>query len=250
MSEQNNNTLQVRLLLNHIISTFNVKLGMLWIADTGSFYIATKNGNHNAFSPGTLSHYLSGYYYRFVNVSHNKNPILVENLYETPNHPQNLLKLAKVENIKSLLISPILLNNYVKGTVILGSDDLNILINLNYELFKLLTNLAPYLNENNHSNSDIRILDQTADSLGLIVGESQQMQEIYKTILKISQSDANVFIYGESGTGKELIARTIHFQSRRKNQAFIPVDCVALPESLLESELFGYEKGAFTGANN
>jgi len=76
------------------------------------------------------------------------------------------------------------------------------------------------------------------------------MQEIYKTIIKIAPSDSNVFIYGESGTGKELIARMIHSQSRRKTQAFISVDCVALPESLLESELFGYERGAFTGANS
>ena len=251
MNDQNNNkTIPIRLLLNHIISTFNAKLGMLWIAETGSFYISTKNGGHSTVNTDTLVHFLSGYYYRFMQAGHSKTPLLVENLYDMPNHPENLIKLAKVENITSLVISPILLNNYVKGTIILGFDNVNIFINVNYDLLKLLTNLASYLNENNHTSYDIKILDQTANSFNLIVGKNQQMQEIYKTILKISQSDTNVFIYGESGTGKELVARTIHFQSVRKNHPFIPVDCVALPGSLLESELFGHEKGAFTGASN
>ena len=81
-----------------------------------------------------------------------------------------------------------------------------------------------------------------------IVGNSPVMQMIFQKILRLAQSDANIMIYGESGTGKELIARSLHRHSRRKDKAFIPVDCGALPETLLESELFGYEKGAFTGA--
>jgi len=83
-----------------------------------------------------------------------------------------------------------------------------------------------------------------------IVGESPVMQQVFKKLSKICKSDANVIIYGESGTGKELFARTIHTHSTRSSEAFIPVDCVALPETLLESELFGYEKGAFTGAES
>ncbi len=82
-----------------------------------------------------------------------------------------------------------------------------------------------------------------------IVGESQAIEEVHQKLRRISQSEANVLIYGESGTGKELFARSIHAHSNRRANAFIPVDCVALPESLLESELFGYEKGAFTGAD-
>lgn len=83
-----------------------------------------------------------------------------------------------------------------------------------------------------------------------IIGKSDAMQKIFEKVVKLSKSDANVIVYGESGTGKELIARSIHANSLRCTNAFIPVDCVALPENLLESELFGYEKGAFTGAES
>ncbi len=80
------------------------------------------------------------------------------------------------------------------------------------------------------------------------IAESPKMKEILALIPRIAQSDANVLILGESGTGKELIARMIHGTSPRKNRAFIPISCAALPETLIESELFGYERGAFSGA--
>lgn len=82
-----------------------------------------------------------------------------------------------------------------------------------------------------------------------IVGKSNEMREVIDIINRVSTTDANILITGESGTGKEMVARVIHSRSRRSTKPFIPVDCVALPENLLESELFGYEKGAFTGAN-
>lgn len=81
-----------------------------------------------------------------------------------------------------------------------------------------------------------------------IVSNSQCMTTLLKRILKIAKTDTNVFIYGETGTGKELIARAIHSNSHRKHKPFIPLDCVALPATLLESEIFGFEKGSFTGA--
>lgn len=81
-----------------------------------------------------------------------------------------------------------------------------------------------------------------------IVGESLAMLKIYKTIGRVAEKDLTVLITGESGTGKELVARAIHFNSRRRDEMFVPVNIAALPKELLESELFGYEKGAFTGA--
>lgn len=81
-----------------------------------------------------------------------------------------------------------------------------------------------------------------------IIGESKAMQSVFALLDKVSRTDSTVLILGESGTGKELIASTIHFQSSRKDKPIIRVNCAALPENLIESELFGYEKGAFTGA--
>jgi two-component system NtrC family response regulator len=83
---------------------------------------------------------------------------------------------------------------------------------------------------------------------GKIIGKSKPMQEIYEMISKVARSKASVMITGPSGTGKELIAKAIHYGSARKDRPFISVNCGALTETLLESELFGHEKGAFTGA--
>ncbi len=90
-------------------------------------------------------------------------------------------------------------------------------------------------------------IEHTAEYSG-IIGKDPQMQNIYRLIEDIAPTDATVLIQGESGTGKELVARAIHRQSLRKNRPFIVINCSAYPATLLESELFGHEKGAFTGA--
>ncbi len=82
-----------------------------------------------------------------------------------------------------------------------------------------------------------------------LIGESPSMQKVFSAIEKTAPTSATVLVTGESGTGKELVARAIHYSSSRASAAFVPVNCSAIPESLLESELFGYVKGAFTGAN-
>ena len=86
--------------------------------------------------------------------------------------------------------------------------------------------------------------------LGDIIGKSQLMQHVYDRILEAAKTDAGVIIYGESGTGKELVARAVHDMSTRRDKAFVPVNSGAIPENLLESEFFGYKKGAFTGASS
>lgn len=86
-------------------------------------------------------------------------------------------------------------------------------------------------------------------SMNSIVGQSDQMKEVIALVKKVAQSDAStIFLHGESGTGKDLIAKVIHYSSKRSDKPFMDINCTALPETLIESELFGYEKGAFTDA--
>lgn len=99
-------------------------------------------------------------------------------------------------------------------------------------------------NENRYLKQKIK----EANDFQNIIGKSQKMQEMFRIVDKVACTDATALILGESGTGKELIARYIHYNSPRKDKVFVPVNCSALTEALLESELFGHEKGSFTGA--
>jgi len=83
-----------------------------------------------------------------------------------------------------------------------------------------------------------------------IIGQSPAMHRVFELVRKIADTQANVLVSGESGTGKELIARSIHANSSRKGKPFVALNCGGLPEHLVESELFGHERGAFTGANS
>ncbi|HET9844567.1 MAG TPA: sigma-54 dependent transcriptional regulator [Nitrospira sp.] len=97
-------------------------------------------------------------------------------------------------------------------------------------------------------NTKFREELKSKDEWSPLVGSSPAMLEVYKLVARVSESKSTVLLQGESGTGKELIARAIHGNSPRRDQPFVPVNCGALPDALLESEMFGYEKGAFTGA--
>lgn len=94
----------------------------------------------------------------------------------------------------------------------------------------------------------LQVRSQERNRFGNIVGKSPVMQEVYEHILRAATSDATAVIYGEPGTGKELIAHAIHEMSERRHHRFVPVHCGAIPENLIESEFFGYKKGAFSGA--
>src|SRR3989440_9493359 len=111
----------------------------------------------------------------------------------------------------------------------------------------ILTNASALLGTRAELEATRRKL-RDSGSLGRLIGASRKMQEIFRLIEMVSPSTASVLITGASGTGKELVARTIHELSARKNRTFVAINCAAIPETLIESEIFGHEKGAFTGA--
>ncbi len=114
------------------------------------------------------------------------------------------------------------------------------------ELVEKAINQQRINEEGNHSSEEIK----SNAGLKRFIGDSKAMQKIYTRILQVAPTDSTVLITGESGTGKELVARAIHENSSRKDKPFVAIDCTALAESLLESELFGHEKGSFTGATH
>jgi len=119
-----------------------------------------------------------------------------------------------------------------------------------FEKDQLLLVIKNAMNQVRLLRDNIMLKDQLTSKFQLdnIVGAHKRMEELYKIVKRIAPTNSTVIIYGESGTGKELFAKSIHYNSPRKNKPFFAINCAAIPETLLESELFGYEKGAFTGA--
>lgn len=115
-------------------------------------------------------------------------------------------------------------------------------------LHQMLNNLSDHLAVS-EENQRLRLRLMGAGELGPIIGQSQAMRRVMALVEQAAPSSASVIIQGDSGTGKEIVARTIHESSPRRNGPYVAINCAALPESLLESELFGHERGAFTGAD-
>lgn len=166
------------------------------------------------------------------------------------------------EGLQSLCCVPLLRPQGPLGVLVLGSTRPNA---FQQEDLNLLNQVAAQLGialENSRAASEIEQLKQrlneerkyleeesrTQGEFGEIIGESPALKKVLEQVATVADSDATVLILGETGTGKELIAHAIHRMSRRKDRNFVKVNCAAIPTGLLESELFGHEKGAFTGA--
>ncbi|KPA18136.1 nitrogen regulation protein NR(I) [Candidatus Magnetomorum sp. HK-1] len=119
-----------------------------------------------------------------------------------------------------------------------------------FEIPEMLAIIKQAVEASRLMHSPVNLDTQPFNDGDVMIGKSKPMQDIYKAIGRVAPTDATVLIRGESGTGKELVARAIYQHSTRSNKPFIIINCVAIPETLLESELFGYEKGAFTGASH
>jgi formate hydrogenlyase transcriptional activator len=166
------------------------------------------------------------------------------------------------EGLQSLCCVPLLRPQGPLGVLVLGSTRPNA---FQQEDLSLLNQVAAQLGialENSRAAAEIELLKQrlneerkyleeegrTQGEFGEIIGESPALKKVLEQVATVADSDATVLILGETGTGKELIAHAIHRMSRRKDRNFVKVNCAAIPTGLLESELFGHEKGAFTGA--
>jgi len=121
---------------------------------------------------------------------------------------------------------------------------------LDIDEFKVVLRRAFYLSRIETEYQALKQLIPVKDFFEGMLGVSPQIQDVFSKIPRIASSDASVLITGESGTGKELVARAIHNRSRRKDGSFVAINCSAIPETLIESELFGHERGAFTGAHH
>lgn len=149
--------------------------------------------------------------------------------------PQTKVIVVTGNNDKENALKAIQLGAYDFYQKPIDSDTIKILVNRAVNLYDLER-------ENRH-------LAQAAPAMGNIVGNSESIQKVNRRAEKIAQTDISTLLLGESGTGKEVFARSIHEHSLRSDKPFVAINCASIPENLLESELFGYEKGAFTGAN-
>lgn len=121
-----------------------------------------------------------------------------------------------------------------------------------FEMDELLVVVKKAVEKTNLLKENALLKEQLEERFSIdgIIGKSGAMQEIFKILKKVCGTNSTVLIYGESGTGKELIAKAVHYNSPRRDRPFMAINCAAIPETLLESELFGYERGAFTGASS
>jgi len=166
------------------------------------------------------------------------------------------------EGLRSLCYVPLLRPKGPFGLLVLGSTRTNAFHSDDLTLLKQIADQLAIAIENQRATAEIEALQQRLGEekkyldgeirsygpLAEIVGESAVLKQVLDQVATVAASDATVLILGETGTGKELVARAIHRLSRRQQQTFIKVNCAAIPTGLLESELFGHEKGAFTGA--
>lgn len=246
-------------LVNFLTDHLNIKRGMIFLIDdedntlkiTKSIGLTEEEKSRGIYK---LGEGIVG------TVALNKEKISTKNIWED-NRFMNKTKAKRPKNKKiSFFANPIIFNEKLLGVITSEKEfendkdfeitekimeEISNLIGLSvYKYIKLMKEKEELENENK------LLKEQLSDKYKIegIIGKSDKILKILDIIESVANTNSTVLIQGESGTGKELIARAIHFRSNRKDKPFIAINCAAIPETLLESELFGYKKGAFTGA--
>ncbi len=185
-----------------------------------------------------------------------KKSILYHDVQHDPKVSQ--FESVQIHNIKSVIGVPVLMNKKIWGIILADSqtnrkefnDENLVFLNFFSNLVALALDRIIELEKLNDENQILINKLQYSEKIPNMIGESKPMRELAKLIHKVARTNATVLILGESGTGKDLVAKAIHSLSKRNDKPFIAQFCGNIPESLLESELFGYKKGAFTGADS
>ena len=188
-------------------------------------------------------------------------PYIIHHISDEPRYLNKTKSSSKYEDEDSFICVPIKAKNQIIGTLSVKlkyySDRsfqnelqlLTIMASMFARLVRSRQDKIEELEKLNYEKLRTQGLFSYNDRIPSLVGESGKMQAVYDLIAKVAMTNATILIRGESGVGKELVAKAIHDQSQRSKQQMIKINCAAIPEMLLESELFGYEKGAFTGAD-
>lgn len=248
-------TVDVKKILQIIVEEASVLTG----AEQGSIFVTDEQspGGMTTLLRGvppddhSLAHMIDAHLTGWI--VHNKKPLLIEDLTNDPRFPGFK---GKAYPVKAALSIPLIVKDGVVGAINLSNkgdksfseDDIRLVTILSAQSAQLLENarLCERISrENIHLKKEVAKRYRFGD----LIGQCAPMQNVFTLLERIVSSETNVLIHGESGTGKELVARAIHYTGPRKEKRFVAVDCGALPENLLESELFGYVKGAFTGAD-
>ena len=185
----------------------------------------------------------------FELIENNQFEIIITDLRLPKHNGLEILEYAEkmLRNVKVIIITAYASVDTAVKALKLGAYDYLIKPFSPDKLISTLNHIKSYsevITENLRLKQQLKIFENKK-----IIGSNSKILKVLETVKAVAKNDYTVLIEGESGTGKELIARALHFYSPRVNNEFIPVNCSAIPETLLESELFGYEKGAFTGAN-
>ncbi len=188
-------------------------------------------------------------------VIESKSPCLYHDVQSDPNVSQ--FESIQLHNIKSIIGVPVIRNDKIWGVILADSrlnrkeftDENLIFLDFFSNLVSLALDKIIQLSELLDENLILKNLIESQKSIPELIGESPAMKNLAALIHKVAKTDATVLLLGESGTGKELVAKAIHKLSTRTDKPYLAQFCGSIPDTLLESELFGYKKGAFTGAN-